>query len=126
MDKGPSDSMGDGAVGDINLTYQSDPLDENDLMNIMSALSAIEDLIKESRGQRQRMDGKLAYLTREVDTSFKEMESLKQEVDELELKLKDDSLETLQRQADEVEKQWEALMERTKGWESDGLLSDLA
>lgn len=71
------------------------------------------------------MDGKLAYLTREVDTSFKEMEFLKQEVDELELKLKDDSLETLQRQADEVEKQWEALMERTKGWESDGLLGDL-
>ena len=72
----------------------------------MSTLSATEDLIKKSREQRQRMDGKLAYLTREVNTSFKEMEFLKQEVDELELKLKDDSLETLQKLADKVEKQW--------------------
>ena len=103
-------------------------LNEDDFMN---TLSAIHELIKKSNEQQRRIDDKLEYLSREIDASFKQTMSLKQEVDKLEFKIKceremgDISMKTLQKQVDELDKRWDGIVEKTKGLESDGLLGDL-
>ena len=65
--------------------------------------------------QQQRIEGKLAFLSQKVDESVKETASLKQSVDELDLKIKhmretgEKSLKTLQKQVKDLAKRWEDL-----------------